>query len=132
MRIRVTIAMSAAALLVLTGCNSGDDDPTPGDPSPSSSASATTATPTPTSATTTPETAADLVGDWHDTDADWVVHFHDDGTFTEDYTGVKDFRTGEYEVASGTVTLKGGDGNADEGKIEGTSIVFRLGTLTRM
>lgn len=130
---RITIAVSAMALAVLTGCNANDDDAGPTEPTSSASASASASTsPSTDPSAPAPDDAASLVGDWHDPEAEWVVHFHDDGTFTEDYLGVKDFRTGDYQVDGDTVTITGGDGESSDGTIEGDSLVFRLGTLTRM
>jgi hypothetical protein len=120
-------AIVGLALLVLGACGKSDspkDEPT--------------ATETTTGSTTTPSSeptsdpAAELVGDWHDVDAKWVVHFHEDGTFVEDFEGVTDFRVGKYTVDGPTVSLIGDDGNTDPGTIEGETLVFKLGTLTRM
>ena len=57
--------------------------------------------------------------------------FKADGTFSEDFQGVPEFRTGDYEVTDGVVTLMGGDGNDDEGTIKDGTLVFKLGTLVR-
>ena len=123
------IATAALLLAVLTGCGTytGSTD----DATPSETASASTPSP---SATTDalPEEEADLVGDWEDPKEKWTVHFRDDGTYVEDYQGVKDFRVGEYTVDGDTVTLEGDDGNTDEGTIEGETLVFKLGTLERV
>ena len=78
-----------------------------------------------------PATAADLVGDWQDVKAQWTVHFKDDGTFVEDFQGLTDFRVGKYAISEGVITLIGDDGNADKGAVEGQSLAFKLGTLTR-
>jgi hypothetical protein len=126
-RMTMVTAITALALLGLGGCGKSDDDPQ-GSPS----AGETTSSSPTESTSTPPDDAASLVGDWHDDDAKWVVHFHDDGTYVEDFEGVKDFRTGTFEVAGTTVSLVGGDGNTDTGTIEGDTLVFKLGTLTRM
>jgi hypothetical protein len=122
------IATAALLLAVLTGCGTytgSSDDSTPSETASSSTPSA--------SATTDalPEEEADLVGDWEDPKEKWTVHFRDDGTYVEDYQGVKDFRVGEYTVDGDTITLEGDDGNTDEGTIEGETLVFKLGTLER-
>ncbi len=121
------LATAAILLAVLSACGpvGGGDDPTtaPSDTSSSPTAPATNAV---------PEEPADLVGDWEDPKEKWTVHFRDDGTFTEDYQGVEDFRVGEYAIDDGTVTLEGADGNADEGTIEGETLEFKLGTLERV
>ena len=95
----------------------------------------TTAEPTVTTPTITtpsvPATAADLVGDWQDVKAEWTVHFKDDGTYVEDFQGSVDFRVGKYAISEGVVSLIGDDGNADKGAVEGQSLAFNLGTLTR-
>jgi hypothetical protein len=122
---RIATTAVACVLAVLAGCGTstgGSGDATP-------SESATSSTPTATNAV--PEVAADLVGDWEDPEEKWTVHFRDDGTFAEDYQGVKDFRVGEYSIDGDTVTLDGDDGNSDEGKVEGETLVFNLGTLER-
>jgi hypothetical protein len=120
------LATAALLLAALTACGSsgGDGDPT-------SAPSETSSSPTAPATNAVPEEPADLVGDWEDPKEKWTVHFRDDGTFAEDYQGVEDFRVGEYSVEDGTVTLEGDDGNADEGTIEGETLVFKLGTLER-
>jgi hypothetical protein len=124
------IATVAFLLATLTACSpfGGESD----DPTPSASASASeSASPSAPATNAAPEAAADLVGDWEDPDEKWTVHFRDDGTYVEDYQGVKDFRVGEYTVENGKVMLEGDDGNTDEGAIEGETLVFKLGTLER-
>ena len=122
------IATAALLLAVLAGCDTytgSSDDSTP-------SETASSSTPSPSATTgTLPEEEADLVGDWEDPKEKWTVHFRDDGTYVEDYQGVKDFRVGEYTVDGDTITLEGDDGNTDEGAIEGETLVFKLGTLER-
>ena len=120
------IATAAVLLVALTACGplGGDDDPT-------ASPSETSSSPTTPATNAVPEEPADLVGDWEDPKEKWTVHFRDDGTFAEDYQGVKDFRVGEYTMEGDTVTLEGDDGNPDEGTVEGETLVFKLGTLER-
>ena len=120
------LATAAILLAVLTACGTsgGDDDP-------AASPSETSSSPTAPATNAVPEEAADLVGDWEDPEEKWTVHFRDDGTFSEDYQGVQDFRVGKYTISDGTVTLEGDDGNPDEGTIEGETLVFKLGTLER-
>ena len=122
------IATAALLLAALAGCGTytgSTDDATP-------SETATASTPSPSATTDAlPGEEADLVGDWEDPKEKWTVHFRDDGTYVEDYQGVKDFRMGEYTVDGDTVTLEGADGNTDEGTIEGETLVFKLGTLER-
>ena len=60
------------------------------------------------------------------------VHFHKDGTYVEDFEGVTDFRVGTYTVDGTKVSLIGDDGNTDAGTVEGETLKFKLGTLTRM
>ena len=124
MKLRMTHAtgLAATALLALAGCNFGGEDPAP---KPSSSTSATA------SATATTPGAKELVGDWADTEADWTVHFNEDGTFVEDFQGITDFRVGTYKVDGETVSLIGDDGNTTTGTITGVTLVFTLGTLIR-
>lgn len=122
------MALATFALLsgpfALTAC--AQEPTTPADPPTTASATATT----PTTAATI-STAADLVGDWEAAEAEWTVHFKDDGTFVTDFQGLEDFLVGKYEVNGSQVSLIGDDGNTDTGTIEGQSLKFRLGTLTR-
>lgn len=126
MNLRMTRATGVAVttLLALSGCNLGGDQAEPGiTPSTSSSAS-------PSASETVAE--VDLVGSWEDADAQWTVHFNDDGTFVEDFQGITDFRVGTYEVDGETVSLIGDDGNTTTGAVTGATLVFKLGTLTRI
>ena len=127
-RMTMVTAIFGLVLLGISGCGKGSE------PNDEPTATETTTTGSPATPTSEPtiESASDLVGDWHDAEAKWVVHFHDDGTFVEDYDGQKDFRVGKYTVDGSTVSLIGDDGNTDPGKIDGETIEFKLGTLTRM
>ncbi len=127
-RMTMVTAILGLVLLGLSGCGKSDS---PQD-EPTATETSTTDSPTTPTPDATIDDASDLVGDWHDVDAKWVVHFNDDGTFVEDFQGVKDFRVGKYTVDGTTVSLIGDDGNTDPGKIEGDTLVFKLGTLTRM
>ena len=126
MKRRMTMATVgvAVALAALSGCGTSDESPK-AEPSASASTSSS-----PSAEPSTPE-AADLAGDWHDTKAEWVVHFHADGTYVEDFQGITDFRVGTYDIDGNIVSLIGDDGNTDKGTIEGETLVFKLGTLTR-
>lgn len=87
-----------------------------------------------TSATPSEETidAESIVGDWTAEDTEWTVHFHEDGTFVEDFQGFEDFRVGRYTLDDDEVTLVGDDGNSDVGTIEDNdTLKFKLGTLTQ-
>lgn len=126
-RMTMVTAILGLVLLGISGCGTSDgpqDEPT----ATATTTSEATTTPTPEP---TIDDASDLEGDWQDVDAKWVVHFNDDGTFVEDFQGVKDFRVGKYTVDGTTVTLIGDEGDSDPGKIEGETLVFKLGTLTR-
>lgn len=129
-RMSLATGIAALALSTLAACGSDDGPGTPEGSSPSSSASAS-ASPTSAAPTEDPADAADLAGTWRDDEADWTVTFKADGTFSEDFQGVPEFRTGDYEVTDGVVTLMGGDGNDDEGTIKDGTLVFKLGTLVR-
>ena len=138
MKLRMTMATGLAALLLaaLGGCGkSGDNSPEPSPNAGTTSSATPTATSTTSTATapgaSTPSTAADLVGDWHDKAAQWTMHFHKDGTFIEDFQGLKDFRVGRYTFDGRTISLIGDDGNTDEGTVQGDTLVFKLGTLTK-
>ena len=128
LRMRIATAVLIGSSLALSGCGSDSDEPSaePTTATPSESPSAS-ASPT----TDVPATAKDLIGDWSDPDAEWTVHFKDDGTFVEDYQGVSDFRVGKYDLTNGEVSLIGDDGNTDKGAVEGDTLVFKLGTLAR-
>ena len=123
MKRRMTMAtvVSAVALAALSGCGSEESPKAEPSASTSSSPSAEPSTAEP----------VDLTGDWGDDDAQWVVHFHADGTYVEDFQGLNDFRVGTYDIDGDTLSLIGDDGNTDKGTIEGETLVFKLGTLTR-
>lgn len=90
---------------------------------------------TPSDSPTTPQvqkTPADFVGTWSDPAAQWTVRFAADGTFTSDYQGVKDFRNGTFQIHNDRLDLIGADGEVDSGRIKDDTIVFQLGTLTRV
>lgn len=129
MKLRMTMAtgLAAVALTTLSGCGKPADN-TP-EPAPNAGTSSS-ATPSATTSTTPGE--LDLVGDWHDTDAQWTMHFHKDGTFVEDFQGHTDFRVGTYKRDGDTISLIGDDGNTDKGTVKGDTLVFRLGTLTKI
>lgn len=129
-RMSLATGVAALALSTLAACGSDDGPGTPEGSSPSSSASASSS-PTSAAPTEDPADAADLAGTWRDDEVDWTVTFKADGTFSEDFQGVPEFRTGDYEVTDGVVTLMGGDGNDDEGTIKDGTLVFKLGTLVR-
>ena len=116
MSIRIILATSLLATAgALTAC---------------SPASSTDPQPEPTSQSTEANVA--IQGSWRSDAEDWTVHFSEDGTFTEDFQGNLEVRTGTFSVKDGVVTLEGGDGNSDKGTIKGDTIEFRLGTLKRM
>lgn len=126
MKRRMTIATVIAALaVVIPGCATDE-------PSAEPTGTTSTAAPETSSTPSADPAAAALRGDWQDVDAEWVVHFNDNGTFVEDFEGVVDFRVGTYAVDGDTVSLIGDDGNTDKGAIEGETLVFNLGTLTRL
>ncbi|MGA8987933.1 hypothetical protein [Aeromicrobium sp.] len=121
-------AIIGVTLLTASACRGSDDSEAV------SPATASTGSPSSTATETAdpPAGAADLRGDWEDPKADWVVHFNDDGTYAEDYQGLENFRVGKYAVDGTTVSLIGDDGNTDKGTIKGETLVFNLGTLTRL
>ena len=122
--VRRLAALTLVLLVALTaGCGRWSGQVNNTDPTPT-----TTATSAPSG---TPTEASDLVGTWTDHAADWTVHFKADGTYVQDYQGVKGFLSGTYKLQNGQVELISGEGDADLGKVEGASLVFKLGTLTR-
>lgn len=132
MKRRMTMATAGIgiALTALAGCGSdaASDDVT----------SPTTSTPTPAitseapSVDPTTDGAVAVRGDWEIPDEDYVLHLIEDGTFVQDYMGIEDFRTGKYSVEGDTISLVGDDGDTDEGTIKGDTLVFTLGTATRV
>lgn len=134
MKQRMTMATAGIgiALAVLAGCGSDSD----GDSAEPTSPATTTPTPAITSEAPSvdPEApgAAELRGDWEITSEDYVLHLIEDGTFVQDYQGIKDFRTGKWSVEGDTISLVGDDGDTDEGTIKGDTLVFTLGTATRV
>lgn len=126
MKMRMAIATSALVVCAFSLASCAEKDPAPAEPT-------ATAAPTTEAPTTpaVPAAAEDLVGDWQDTKAKWVVHFKDDGTYVEDFEGVTDFRVGKYTLADGVVSLIGDDGNTDKGNVEDQTLKFTLGALTR-
>lgn len=129
MKLRMALATGALGLAVatLSGCGSSDPAETPPPATPTSE----TPTPSP-SASTLGDEAAALVGDWEIPSEDYVLHLKDDGTFVQDFQGLKDFRTGTFTVEGETISLVGGDGDTDEGTVTGDTLVFQLGTATRV
>ena len=132
MKLRMTMAtaLTAAALTLLSACGSDSSDGAAVDP---------TATPTPTAVSEAPSvdpqdpSAVALRGDWEIPSEQYVLHLVEDGTFTEDFQGVIDFRTGKYEVDGDTVLLVGDDGNTDKGTVvDDDTLKFTLGTATRL
>ncbi|WP_194839846.1 MULTISPECIES: hypothetical protein [Aeromicrobium] len=127
------------ALTALAGCGS-DSEGTSDGPSGGGEVTSPAATSTPTPAITTeapsvdPEAdgAAALRGDWEIPSEDYVLHLIEDGTFVQDYQGIKDFRTGKWSVEGDTISLVGDDGDTDKGTIKGETLVFTLGTATRV
>lgn len=130
MHSRVTLATAVLSIAVLTGCGSDGSDGETASPSPSASASPSISE----APSVDPEdpAAVELRGDWEITAEDYVLHLIEDGTFIEDFQGVIDFRTGKYSVEGDTLSLVGDDGNTDEGKIVGETLVLGLGTATRV
>lgn len=89
-------------------------------------------TPEPSATATQPEQTFDIVGTWYSEDEDWTVHFLEDGTFTEDFQGHEDFRSGQWRLDDGVVELEGDDGNTTEGQVSDDTLEFNLGTLSRV
>ncbi|AWB92938.1 hypothetical protein C3E78_12390 [Aeromicrobium chenweiae] len=133
----MTMATAAIgiALMVLTGCGSDSEG---SDGGGGEVTSPTTSTPTPPITTEAPSVdpeadgAAALRGDWEIPSEDYVLHLIEDGTFVQDYQGIEDFRTGKWSVDGTKISLVGDDGDTDEGTISGDTLVFQLGTATRV
>lgn len=132
MKLRVTVATAAilAAMTALSACGS-DDAPAPVT-SPETSATTPPITSQAPSVDPNTEGAIALRGDWEIPAEDYVLHLIEDGTFIEDFNGVKDFLTGKYTVKGDTLTLVGDDGNTLEGKVVGDKLELPLGTATRI
>lgn len=114
------VTVIAVTTVALGGC-SQEAEPAP--------APATQTTSSPAIPSSDPRAA--IVGTWRAEDADWTVHFNDDGTFSEDFEGNVDFRTGTFRVEDDMVYLDGGDGETNEGELSGDTINFKLGLLER-
>jgi hypothetical protein len=132
MNLRVTVATSASVLLLAATAACGGSDAPAGGPEPSDSPSAAVPTTQAPSVDPTTEGAIAVRGDWEIPSEEYVLHLIEDGTFLEDFEGIRDFRTGKYEVDGDTLRLIGDDGNTDEGKIAGDVIEFKLGKATRI
>ncbi len=137
-RMSVATLAAAIALALLAGCGSTDQaaPKKPNEPSSTATKATTPSSPGPTPSVDSSSSGAIAIrGDWQAPSAEWIVHFEEDGTFTEDFQGLSDFRVGKYEVEGDVVRLIGDDGNTDEGKVSGsgdaTRIAFKLGTLER-
>ena len=130
-RMTIATALTTVVLATLSACGSDSSDAAATDP---------TATPTPTATISEapPVDAQDpaavaLRGDWEITSEQYVLHLVEDGSFTEDFEGVIDFRTGKYEVDGDTVSLVGDDCNTDKGTVvDDDTLKFTLGTATRL
>lgn len=134
-RMTMTTGLVAVMVVALAACGT-DEEPGGNAATPSPNASESTSesapAPAPSDSAGTPEATTDLVGEWQDPKADWTVRFNSDGSFTEDFEGVTDFRVGTYSLKDGVVSLEGDDGNTDRGTVDGTTLTFRLGSLQRM
>lgn len=134
-RMKVATLGTLAILATLLGACGSDEPATTADPSQTSTA-ASPSEPGPTPSVDSSSSGAIAIrGDWEAPEAEWIVHFEEDGTFSEEFQGFSDFRVGKYEVEGDIVRLIGDDGNTDEGQISGsgddTQLEFQLGTLTR-
>jgi hypothetical protein len=140
MKQRVTMATAALgiAAAVLAGCGSDSEGTSEGGGGGGEVTSPTTSTPTPAITTEAPSVdpeadgAVALRGDWEIASEDYVLHLIEDGTFVQDYQGIEDFRTGKWSVDGDTISLVGDDGDTDKGTIKGETLVFTLGTATRV
>ncbi|MEH3033422.1 MAG: hypothetical protein PGN07_05120 [Aeromicrobium erythreum] len=129
MKLRMIIATSVvAALASLAAC--GTDDQPEAAPSSEPTSAAPSSEATSAAPSGVPTKASDLVGTWEDKAAKWEVRFKADGSYTMDYEGVKDFMSGTYSLSGETVSLSNDEGT-DQGQVQGESLVFKLGTLTR-
>lgn len=132
-----TWAVIAVSTTTLSACGGSDgaDQADPGNTATTSTASPPPSPSATPSVDSSDDGAIQIRGDWEAPDADWVVHFQEDGSYSEDFQGITDFRIGTYEVDGETVRLIGDDGNTDDGTVSGSGddlqITFTLGTLTR-
>ena len=124
-RVTLATAIAGVVLTLLAGCGSDSSGGSGDDVSPTPSATASE------SPDADPAAVA-LRGDWQIPSEDYVLHLGEDGTFVEDFQGVLGFRTGSYSVDGDTVSLIGADGNTDEGTVVDETLVFTLGTATRL
>lgn len=132
MNLRVTVATSASVLLLAaTAACGGSDAP---DAGPTASQTPTAQEPSTQAPSVDPNTEGAIAvrGDWEIPSEEYVLHLIEDGTFLEDFQGIRDFRSGKYEVEGDTLRLIGDDGNTDEGTIAGDAIELTLGKATRI
>ena len=124
MKQRMTLTTLALLLPLASLAACGESD------KPATTPTTSSASPTP-SVDSSSKDAAALRGDWEIPAEQYVLHLEEDGAFTQDFQGITDFRTGKYSVEGEVIKLVGDDGDTDEGKIVGETLVFTLGTATR-
>lgn len=132
MKLRVIVATGAIAVMLTTLSACASDDAPEVITAPETSATTPPVTSQAPSVDPDAEGAVALRGDWEIPAEDYVLHLIEDGTFIQDFQGIKDFRTGKYSVKGETISLIGDDGDTDEGKIVDDTLVFDLGTATRI
>jgi len=130
-RVTLATAIAGTVLTMLAGCGSDSSGSSGNDISPAPSTPSATISEAPDVDPADPAAVA-LRGDWQIPSEDYVLHLVEDGTFVEDFQGVLDFRTGKYSVDGDTISLIGDDGNTDEGTVVDETLVFTLGTATRL
>ena len=116
-------------MALFAGC--GDNADSAASPTDSAMTASASAQPTP-SVDSASEGAIAMPGDWEIASEQYVQHLEKDGSFTEDFQGLTDFRTGTWKVDGDTISLIGGEGDTDKGKIVDKTLVFTLGTATRV
>lgn len=118
--------LAAVLMAALAACGEETSDTT----GPTESTTATeSASPTePTESSTSPGGAdryEKIAGTWRSTNGEWVLHLEADRTFTQDFAGAEQMRSGTYRLDGNKFRLKGGHGDIDRGTYNGKRIRIR-------
>ena len=129
---RTILTVLVIALAGLTGCSqteSADAESSPSDMSQTTSPSPSeSSTPSPTKGTTN---LAQFAGTYSDMEGLWVVYLNADGTFSMDIDADYNARSGTFTVQDEVITLKGKDGQVDEGTIDSEQLSLPFALLIK-
>ena len=125
-------AILVIALAGLTGCSQNDTadaEPNPSEMSQDASPSpSVTPDPSPTKAATN---LAQFAGMYSDMEGLWVIYLNADGTFSMDVDADYNARSGTFTVKGEMITLKGKDGQVDEGTIDSEQLSLPFALLIK-